>query len=249
MSAPANMAFPGSSVHLQNEMDFDISPITSPWLGAHQQSTTSPLTRNLPATGKRAASPSTDSLFGEPASKRQSPAIQPISSTSTAAGTTTSSARRHSRANRSQLATPSMSRKDSAQGDAVADTPSPVESFMLPPAPPATQSSSAPSASTSMDHFPGNPQSGGLTPVTPSTIMNLGRLGVNKLPSLVTSSKVDSKSSARPKTTQDTNHGRASKKVSSSSATSPNLKAILPGRSLHLLFSHTLNTSPYHSNK
>ncbi|KAJ7683037.1 hypothetical protein B0H17DRAFT_1075068 [Mycena rosella] len=183
-SAPAHIAFRTT----QQDLDFDISPLTSPWLGAHQQ----PVRPQQPSAHirqgiKRAASSSDEEAGERPSHKKQSPAIRatvPIPKKSS----------RSKSANSTPLLRSTRSRKGSIS--AVADTPSPVDLSMPPPAPPADH--------TFVHSSPGlGPQ---LTPVTPASIMNLGRLGMpNNLGG----------------------GGRASKK--SPATASPGLKAILPG--------------------
>ncbi|KAJ7927591.1 hypothetical protein B0H13DRAFT_1971054 [Mycena leptocephala] len=179
-SAPAHIAFRTTST--QPDLDFDISPLTSPWLGAHQQ--------------PRNASSSEDEATGErPSRKKHSPAIRatvPIPKKTSS---------RSKSANSTPLLRSTRSRKDSI--GVPGDTPSPVDLSMPPPAPPADSSSSNNTTSVNSHVSPGlRPQ---LTPVTPASIMNLGRLGITS-------------SLAKPQ------------KKSPASA-SPGLKAILPGAS------------------
>jgi len=98
-----------------------------------------------------------------------------------------------------------------------------VNLSMPPPAPPAVQFSSS---SSSINGLPSPPNA--LTPVTPASIMNLGRLGINS--SLAPPSKdqnfVTGKATARTKATaESTGRSKASRK---GSLISPSLKAILP---------------------
>ncbi|KAJ7512723.1 hypothetical protein B0H11DRAFT_5313 [Mycena galericulata] len=182
-SAPAHIAFRTT----QPDLDFDISPLTSPWLGAHQQPVRpqQPSAPTRPGT-KRAASSSEDEGGERPSRKKQSPAIRatvPIPKKSS----------RSKSANSTPLLRSTRSRKGSIS--VPGDTPSPVDLSMPPPAPPAdhtfVHSSPAP-----------GPQ---LTPVTPASIMNLGRLGI----------------------TSSLGGGKPPKK--SPVSASPGLKAILPG--------------------
>ncbi|KAJ7108505.1 hypothetical protein C8R44DRAFT_802881 [Mycena epipterygia] len=156
-SAPAHIAFRTTT---QPDLDFDISPLTSPWLGAHQQ----PVRPQQPAaparlSTKRAASSSDDEGGERPSHKKQSPAIRatvPIPKKSS----------RSKSANSTPLLRSTRSRKGSIS--APGDTPSPVDLSMPPPAPPADNNFVRSSPTV-------GPQ---LTPVTPASIMNLGRLGI-----------------------------------------------------------------------
>ncbi|KAJ6588910.1 hypothetical protein B0H19DRAFT_1101926 [Mycena capillaripes] len=184
-SAPAHIAFRTTST--QPDLDFDISPLTSPWLGAHQQPVRSQQAPTARTSSKRTASSSEDEATSErPSRKKHSPAIRatvPIPKKSS----------RSKSANSTPLLRSTRSRKGSIS--VPGDTPSPVDLSMPPPAPPAD-------SSTFVQASPGlRPQQ--LTPVTPASIMNLGRLGI-------TSSL-----------------GKPSKK--SPATASPGLKAILPG--------------------
>ncbi|KAJ7778325.1 hypothetical protein B0H16DRAFT_1503086 [Mycena metata] len=192
-SAPAHIAFRTTST--QPDLDFDISPLTSPWLGAHHQpvrppppsaSTSTSTVQGRPT--KRAASSSGDEGAPErPSRKKQSPAIRatvPIPKKSS----------RSKSANSTPLLRSTRSRKGSISTPG--DTPSPVDLSMPPPAPPAD-------STTFVHSSPAlGPQ---LTPVTPASIMNLGRLGI----------------------TSSLSGGKQSKK--SPAVTSPGTKAILPG--------------------
>jgi hypothetical protein len=201
-SAPAHIAFRTTST--QPDLDFDISPLTSPWLGAHQQPVRQQQQSAAPSaatrtSSKRNASSSEDEATGErPSRKKHSPAIRatvPIPKKTSS---------RSKSANSTPLLRSTRSRKDSI--GVPGDTPSPVDLSMPPPAPPADSSSSNNTTSVNSHVSPGlRPQ---LTPVTPASIMNLGRLGITS-------------SLAKPQ------------KKSPASA-SPGLKAILPGASAAL---------------
>ncbi|KAJ7634846.1 hypothetical protein FB45DRAFT_790253 [Roridomyces roridus] len=155
-SAPAHIAFRTQ----QPDLDFDISPLTSPWLGAHQQPVRPQQASGSARSGnKRGASSSGDESAERPSRKKQSPAIRatvPIPKKSN----------RSKSANSTPLLRSTRSRKDSIS--APGDTPSPVDLSMPPPAPPGDNSSVQTSPQV-------NPQ---LTPVTPASIMNLERLGI-----------------------------------------------------------------------
>ncbi|KAJ7753339.1 hypothetical protein DFH07DRAFT_1061466 [Mycena maculata] len=185
-SAPAHIAFRNT----QPDLDFDISPLTSPWLGAHQQPVR-PQQPSAPArpSTKRAASSSEDEGGERPSRKKQSPAIRatvPIPKKSSS---------RSKSANSTPLLRSTRSRKGSIS--VPGDTPSPVDLSMPPPAPPADGNNNLVHSSPGL-----GPQ---LTPVTPASIMNLGRLGI----------------------TSSLGGGKPPKK--SPATASPRLKAILPG--------------------
>ena len=217
-SAPANIAFQTNSVPISSgELDFDISPLTSPWLGAHQQSA------HQRQTSKRTASPSGDEGSTKPSRKRQSPAIRPTNPAHSMKKTT--------RATKSTSSTPLLrSTRSRRNSTAVEETPSPVDISMPPPAPP-SQSASASSMPTSP-----NPDIQ-LTPVTPASIMNLGRLGLNSGLTPITQDppapKQDGrgKGAIKPKATGDSIGTRKPiRRGAGLPTTSPNLKAILPGK-------------------
>lgn len=204
-SAPANIAFHMSP--LQGDMDFDVSPLTSPWLEAYPQQHASSSSSN-----KRTASPSDDESHTGPSRKRRSSVVESASSG------------RSSRSSKSGSCTPAMrpvsSRKSTSE--VTGDTPSPVDLSMPPPAQPA----SAVGANIVFDSgvsTRGTEEQ--LTPVTPASIMNLGRLGINS--SLVPPTKPKAgegkaKTNLKCKSSEE---GRASKKIP---AASPSLKPILP---------------------
>ncbi|KAF7351199.1 BHLH domain-containing protein [Mycena sanguinolenta] len=204
-SAPAHIAFRQTST--QPDLDFDISPLTSPWLGAHQQPV-----RSQPSTSarKRGASSSGDEqpTNGEsqrPSRKKQSPAIR---------ATVPIPKKNASRGTKSASSTPLMRSTRSRKGSigVPGDTPSPVDLSMPPPAPPAdsTASSSSATPTPTFVHSGASPATRAqLTPVTPASIMNLGRLGITN--SFVSGT------------------GKAPKKSPASATASPGLKAILPG--------------------
>ncbi|RDB30824.1 hypothetical protein Hypma_005795 [Hypsizygus marmoreus] len=237
-SAPEHIAFRTSPLHhalpSPGDLDFDISPLTSPWLGAHQHSMSHGSSSN-----KRNASSSGDEGNTQPSRKRQSPAIRP---------TNPNQGKKYFRGSKSTNSTPLLrstrSRKGSTAGEVVGDTPSPVDLSMPPPAPPAPQaqasSSSAPS-NASLDQPPSSPNfNPHLTPVTPASIMNLGRLGINTNGGLAPPSrqvvpmKADAKgkaatASAKPKAaTGESSRSKQSTRKTTGSLVSPSLKAILP---------------------
>lgn len=223
-SAPEHIAFQINPSHQSlPSPEFDLSPLTSPWLGAHQSSTQQ-------GSNKRHASSSGDEGNTQRLRKRQSPAIRP---------TNPSQAKKTFRASKSTNSTPLMrstrSRKGSTAGEAfeevVGDSPSPVDLSMPPPAPPSTQGSSA--SSTLSDQPPSPDFNPHLTPVTPASIMNLGRLGINSslgparqmLPP-----EAKPKGTTKPKAfAEPPARSKPARKNTTGSLASPGLKAILPG--------------------
>ena len=208
-SAPANIAFNTNPISLPADVDFDISPLTSPWLGANQQSMT--------PRHKRAASLSGDESTERPERKRLSPAIRPTNP------------KKPTRGYKSTTCTPALRVTRSRKGSMAGDTPSPVDLSMPPPAPPANQALSNTSLPSSIPNY--NPH---LTPVTPASIMNLGKIGLNSRLAPVandldmTKAEPKAKGSTRPRAITDAGVRIRPKKM----ATSPNLKAILPGKLL-----------------
>lgn len=243
-SAPAHIAFrTNSSLPHPADLDFDIdiSPLTSPWLGAHQSSSSSASMPAQQATrqsrNKRTASPSGDeqesTSISKPSRKKQSPAIRP----------TNPNPNKVHRGSKSTTSTPLLrstrSRKGSTAGDGMSDTPSPVDLSMPPPAPPLA--SSASSSPTFVHQSYRGLDVAQMTPVTPASIMNLGRLGINSSlapPSPVeATSKRDTKGkgTARAKDNPRIRATSTSKKSLSNNGgalLSPSLKAILPGQFL-----------------
>ncbi|KAF7319076.1 BHLH domain-containing protein [Mycena chlorophos] len=221
-SAPAHIAFRQT----QNELDFDISPLTSPWLGAHQQPV--PQSLQLPRQGaKRAASSSDEEAptSARPSRKRQSPAIRPTAPIPVSKRNTTTS--RSKSANSTPMLRSTRARKGSI--NVPGDTPSPVDLSMPPPAPPASESAT-------MQTSPGlGPQ---LTPVTPASIMNLGRLGINttisnkqsgKKSGSVTPGSAVASSSRHPLPPKKTSHKAAEQKRRDSLKTTfDDLRTLLP---------------------
>ncbi|KAG6864998.1 hypothetical protein C0991_005733 [Blastosporella zonata] len=244
-SAPEHIAF-RHNIPSPADLDFDISPLTSPWLGAqqhhhHQQSGIIPFSN----ANKRSASSSGDEANGMPSRKKQSPAIRPTNPGMPGGSGT----KKYFRASRSTNSTPLMqstrSRRGSVAGDVPGDSPSPVDLSMPPPAPPVPASSD--SSSGSSEQVLASPQfNPHLMPVTPASIMKLGRLGINTgmappapapaparpaRPVVPLRSdakvKVHPAPVAKPKTTAVKN----TRKMSTASGVSPSLKAILPAGS------------------
>lgn len=220
-SAPANIAFQS----LSSDLDFDISPLTSPWMGPNNPTSVHP-----PTTRKRTASPGNGEDPSQPSRKRQSPAIRPTNPGPPI--------KKSTRGSKSTITTPLMrSTRPRRNSTTVAegDTPSPVDLSMPPPTQPAS-SSSLQGGSMSISPRPDLQ----ITPVTPASIMNLGRLG---LPSGLTPIPQDQvvggkkdtkgKGAARPKSVGEPPAKRkAIKKSESLPMPSPGLKPIRPGEYL-----------------
>lgn len=194
-SAPANIAF--QMTPMAADTDFDVSPLTSPWLGAYTQQTSAPVISN-----KRSASLSDEDSSNKPASKRRSSIVSDVT---------------RKRASKSATSTPTtISSNFVGAGLSGHD-------FSMPP-----------QANPSPNDIPnGDPKRVDLAdveetiaPVTPASIMNLGRLGVNSslVPSKTRASEKKNKVTSTPKTkpVADT---KATKK---SAVVSPSLKPILP---------------------
>ncbi|KAG6831206.1 hypothetical protein H0H87_005922 [Tephrocybe sp. NHM501043] len=223
-SAPEHIAF--RSLPSPADLDFDISPLTSPWLGAQHHAHHPSGMNPFPQTNKRAASSSGDE--GMPSRKKQSPAIRPTNPGMP--GT-----KKYFRASKSTTSTPlirsTRSRRGSIAGDAPpADSPSPVDLSMPPPPAPASSASSSGSLEPAQASPQFNPH---LTPVTPASIMKLGRLGISSGMGPPTGPvKADAKANApvaapaaKPRVTAAKN----TRKNSTATGVSPSLKAILPG--------------------
>ncbi|KAF9494984.1 hypothetical protein BDN71DRAFT_910865 [Pleurotus eryngii] len=217
-SAPAHVAFRSSPEYLPSpaELDFDISPLTSPWLGAHQQSSiVDPHVASGSTSQKRTASPNS---VDHPARKKQSPAIRPTNPGVPNTKKNQNASRGGSKSvNSTPLLRSTRTRKGSTAGDLVGDTPSPVDLSMPPPASTVSSSNNVP---------PSTITSAQLTPVTPASIMKLGRLGV------------DSSLAPKPSAT------KIQKKSSSAVQASPGLKAILPAGSTSSTASHSQPQQP-----
>jgi hypothetical protein len=225
-SAPAHIAFhtsPSLPLPSPGELDFDISPLTSPWLGAHQQTFPPRL-----QTNKRTASPSGDeSPVAKPSRKKQSPAIRPT------LNVTKKPLRGCMSTNSTPLIRSTRARRGSAPADSIlGDTPSPVDLSMPPPAPPSNQMNSGGMHRTTAQTPEHTPH---LTPVTPASIMNLGRLSFNNgiSPTVLQPQETTAsgKRAAKASLTVETSSLRTkpSKRASAGPAFSPGLKQILPG--------------------
>lgn len=203
-SAPANIAF--HMTPSPADMDFDVSPLTSPWLEPYPQHPVASSSSN-----KRTASPSDDESIEKPSRKRRASATI---------------ARNSIRGSKSANSTPATR---PFNPEVTGDSPSPVDISMPPPAHPgvtgnlaATINSLTTSAGTEMH----------LTPVTPASIMNLGRLGVNS--SLVPPLKPNIGEEGK---------GKPTTRSKRTPAASPSLKPIRPGKSLVLSCSHQIQLS------
>ncbi|KNZ78702.1 hypothetical protein J132_10807 [Termitomyces sp. J132] len=192
-SAPEHIAF-RNKLPSPTDLDFDISPLTSPWLSAQQH--LQPAGVNpYPTSNKRCASSSGDEGNSMPSRKRQSPAIRATNASIPGNGSGVNQ-RKSTRATRSTNSTPlirsARSQKGNIAGEFLAgeihgDSPSPVDLSMPPPAPPVPVSSASSSGSSdpvSERLDPSSQFNSHLMPVTPASIMKLGRLGSLVSPSL-----------------------------------------------------------------
>ncbi|ETW77996.1 hypothetical protein HETIRDRAFT_157404 [Heterobasidion irregulare TC 32-1] len=225
-SAPANLVFntnPPVPLPSPGDMDFDLSPLTSPWLEAYKQGSL-----RINSNNKRTASPPEEG-HDRLSRQRQSPAVN------------ASQPRRQSRGSKSACSTPLIrstrtdGRKNSMYPDIPEDTPSPVDLSMPPPAPPVPSNSSSLSTtniemSSSMSSTP----TPNFTPVTPASIMNLGQLGTSSSlapPQNSSMSKASGKAKAPSRRSREpSSSSQAIKKPSAGTPlVSPSLKPILPG--------------------
>lgn len=273
-SAPANIAF--GTYPMQTDLDFnEISPLTSPWLGAayggpstqaSDSITPSAMQITPPATGgsnhkkRRTSSPGSDehqpsiapavvSATGRPSRKRQSstnrltPTVGPVNPKK-------SNLRGTKSANSTPLFPPTSStsippiprmisspvhrtQTQTLANDIPGDTPSPVDLSMPPPAPPAgsslqfVQGHSTSPAGTSGHNTPNSATASPeqLMPVTPASIMNLGRLGTS-------SSLTPPSSGGQTQAPENVGKTRSSRNRASTlnSGSNPTLKPILPGK-------------------
>ncbi|KAG1776349.1 hypothetical protein EV702DRAFT_1109995 [Suillus placidus] len=176
-SAPANIVFhhtsPPMPLPSPPDLDIDISPLTSPWLEAYH-------TQRPP--NKRTISPSAEDAAR--AVRKRGP------STTSPAPTVKQSIRYAKSATNTPLLRSTKSRRNSTIMET--DSPSPVDLSMPPPAPPGPRHSPPNSAAPST-HETTSP----MTPVTPASIMNLGRLGISS--SLTTSAASTSQKADRVK--------------------------------------------------
>ncbi|KAG9313556.1 hypothetical protein JVU11DRAFT_5883 [Chiua virens] len=213
-SAPANIAFQS----FPSPSDLDISPLTSPWLEAYPHPP-----NNRPA--KRTVSPSGDDTARVPR-KRPTPTA-PVS---------IKAPRNVKSATSTPLLRSARGRRNSSVNET--DSPSPVDLAMPPPAPPRNPSLSPSTVNTTV-LAPPPQEEVRMTPVTPASIMNLGRLGVSSsLAPMTQLSRVDKgKESTKTKDTAS----KASRKAGLP-LISPGPKPI-PSRYAHLHV-HPLTVSP-----
>ncbi|KAG1736077.1 uncharacterized protein EDB91DRAFT_1055843 [Suillus paluster] len=212
-SAPAHIAFhrtsPSIPLPSPPDLDIDISPLTSPWLEAYH-------TQRPP--NKRTISPSAEDA-ARAVRKRG------LTSTTSPAPTLKQSTRYAKSATNTPLLRSTKSRRDSTIMET--DSPSPVDLSMPPPAPPAPRQSPPNPAATST-HEGTLP----MTPVTPASIMNLGRLGISSSLTTApapTSQKADrAKEPAKAKIAPDSGVSTKCSKKGSMPLISPGPKPILP---------------------
>ncbi|KAI0032846.1 hypothetical protein K488DRAFT_85444 [Vararia minispora EC-137] len=210
-SAPANLVFntaPPVPLPSPSDLgDFDLSPLTSPWIEAYKHSETPQQARS----GKRTASPAEDEA-ARYVRARPSPALQAVGA----------SARQPRRGTKSASSTPLMrsTRRGNSRTGAdgiVGDSPSPVDLSMPPPAPPS--GFSPPQAQPQQLHELGAVS---ITPVTPASMMNLGRLGGLGGGSPDAGGRTTRRRGSTAAATS------AGKKAGSAPLVSPSLKPILP---------------------
>ncbi|KAH9947552.1 hypothetical protein B0H21DRAFT_738534 [Amylocystis lapponica] len=173
-SAPANLVFqtnpplplPGT------DLDFDISPLTSPWLGAYNNNPASPSNTNSSAQPSQPSASSSTSTPGPARHKRP-----PVSSSGDESTAPAKPPRKRQPPSRT-----APQRRTSQRGTRSANsTPLfaagiPQDTPLRPPAPAPVL---APSSSVSPAPETISQQQSPITPVTPASIMNLGRLGLN----------------------------------------------------------------------
>lgn len=239
-SAPANIVFntaPPVPLPSPGDLnDVDLSPLTSPWIEAYNKH------EGTSSRSKRTASPNDEDAarYGRP---RPSPAIvpsQPGPARSTRRGTKSASSTPLMRSTRPgrKTGTPASNAFDNVVGD----SPSPVDLSMPPPAPPApVEFTVQPSSHDGMQSIGSSSLS--MTPVTPASMMNLGRLnGGNNLappphahaqpgPSSASTSppKQDQPSGSKPaRRRSSTATAAPSKRSGGTPLVSPALKPILP---------------------
>lgn len=173
-SAPANIVFHHMSPPIPPpDLDIDISPLTSPWLEAYH---------NQRSPNKRTISPSAEDAAR--AVRKRGP------STASPASTAKQSIRHAKSATNTPLLRSTKTRRNSTIMET--DSPSPVDLSMPPPAPPGPRQSPSNSAASSTPEA-----TSPMTPVTPASIMNLGRLGISS--SLTTTAAPTSQKADRVK--------------------------------------------------
>ena len=198
-SAPANIAF--QMTPMAADTDFDVSPLTSPWLGAYTQQQPAPVISN-----KRSASPSDEDSSKKPAPKRRSSIALVVT---------------RKRASKSATSTPTTITSNlGGAGLSGHDFSMPPQANLSPP----NDISNGEAKKVVLTDTEET-----IAPVTPASIMNLGRLGVNSslVPPKTRANEKKNKVPSTPKTKPVTDP-KATKK---STIVSPNLKPILPGLS------------------
>ena len=204
-SAPANIVFQNiqSPYPLPSpaELEFDeMSPLTSPWLGAYNtsQASTNSGSRHMhqgPSGGtkRRTVSPSSDELnTGPRPSRKRQAALGRMHPSIPSINTGRKPSLRGTKSANSTPLFPAVSARGGGTGnqrsgphpaDIPGDTPSPVDLSMPPPATPqplAPMNFLQGSASVSTDNTsPTTVSQEHIAPVTPASIMNLGRLGAH----------------------------------------------------------------------
>ncbi|OCH85771.1 hypothetical protein OBBRIDRAFT_797842 [Obba rivulosa] len=254
-SAPANIVFQQQSnlpLPSPAELDFgDFSPLTSPWLGAYGGSQGAPggsrSGQSVPPSSKnkrRPVSSSGDesSSVAQPARKRQSPTVKAPSAgpppPKKASTRSTRSANSTPLFQATTRPSPGARRPDAGvgAGDAPTDTPSPIEIPMPPPAhpPPAPPASSIITMQQPPSGAPSPvaaiPPQNNIVPVTPASIMKLGRLGAGAGTSSQGPAPAESTTRSRA-----ASRGESSKASKNLSLVSPGLKPIRPAGSANAL--------------
>ncbi|VDC05686.1 unnamed protein product [Peniophora sp. CBMAI 1063] len=247
-SAPANIVFntaPPVPLPSPGDLnDVDLSPLTSPWIEAYNKHEGSS-SHGSGGRSKRTASPNDEDAarYGRP---RPSPALvptQPGPARSTRRGTKSASSTplmRSTRPGGRKAGTPASGALDMVVGD----SPSPVDLSMPPPAPPgpvefSVQHTQHDGGMQSLGH-----SSLSMTPVTPASMMNLGRLNgasglappphVQSGPSSSSASpsgvapKDQQPSASKPTRRRSATTAGPSKRSGGTPLVSPALKPILP---------------------
>lgn len=253
MSAPAALAFQGSPpfpLPSPAEPEFDLSPLTSPWLlpvppqqqlQQHNSNDQSPTEypQSHPTRLKRAVSISDGDPDGM--RKRASPRIH-----------STGAQGRRSRLSVSSSKSPvTASTKGTGFFSSSQDIPSPVDLSMPPPAPPPSgdQPTLSSASSSSLSATGSTSTSPNIAPVTPASIMNLGNLSTGLAPSYYSTSHSTggSESAQSKRTGKGKNVTKPKVAIANGVVTrgrrgsiakagiSPNLKPILPGGMLSFL--------------
>lgn len=199
MSAPAHIAFNSKHV-MPSDLDLDMSPLTSPWLGAHGAQSSSSQFMHRPSI-KRTASPGAEEAQGSSRKRKTNGSMAPKASASLS--------RRSPRATKSTNSTPFLS-AGLPDGD-VQESPSPVDLSMPPPV--ETSALAGPSSQHEMT-------ASSMTPVTPAMIMNLGKM----TPGTGRASSGTNRSMHAPKKSEVSTRSKTQKKVA------PDTTPTQPGR-------------------